>query len=90
LIENNLKEISQRIVNITPVDWEIDSSSDDTVLYVRRKNERPMKKSDIIFFENAATDIAKLVIEIKQLREVNRALKRQIIGQEFEKDIRFV
>lgn len=90
MIENNLDEITERITNITPANWEIDISFDDMFIYVRRKEEKPMRKSDLIFFENAAKDIAKLVVEIKQLREVNKALKTQIIKQDVDKDLRFM
>ena len=54
-----------------------------------------MRQADITFFEEAGQDIAKLVIEVKQLREVNAALKRQIIQDtkaknDIDKDLRFV
>jgi hypothetical protein len=78
MIENNLKEISLRVRNATPADWIVDISQDESYLIIRRKNEKNMTESDIMFFENSATDVARLVIEVKQLREVNKALKKQI------------
>jgi acetaldehyde dehydrogenase (acetylating) len=90
VIENNLSEISERLRNATPANWDIDHSFDNTCMYIHRTNEKPITNSDILFFENAATDIAKLVIEVKQLREINAALKRQLINQDIEKDLRFL
>lgn len=90
MVENNLEEISERLRNATPTDWEFDVSFDDLTLYTRRKNEKPVQKTDVIFFENAAVDIARLVVEVKQLRQINAALKRQLVNQEIDKDIRFL
>ena len=90
MIENNLDEITERITNVTPANWQIDISFDDMCVYIGRKEEKPMRKSDLIFFENAAKDIAKLIVEVKQLREVNNALKKQIIKQDVDKDLRFI
>jgi hypothetical protein len=92
MIENNLNEVSERVRNATPTNWEVDISDDNGFIYIERQDGKPMTYSDLIFFENAATDIAKLTIEVKQLREVNVALKRQIVGetQELDKDIRFL
>lgn len=90
VIENNLNEISERLRNATPANWDIDYSFDNTCIYIHRISEKPITNSDVLFFENAATDIAKLVIEVKQLREINAALKRQLINQDIEKDLRFL
>lgn len=90
MIENNLDEISQRVRAVTPVDWQIDTEMDDLTMLIRHKNERKITNSDIDFISNAGTDIASLVIEVKQLRDINRALKRQVIVQEVEKDLRFM
>jgi hypothetical protein len=95
MIENNLKHISKKIQAITPVNWNVDISNDSGFLYIERKDGKMMRQADITFFEEAAQDIAKLVIEVKQLREVNAALKRQIninyqkdLG--IDKDLRFI
>jgi len=99
MIENNLNEISEQIQAIVPVNWVIDISSDSRALIITRRDEKNMKWSDINFFDDAASNIAKLIIEVKQLREVNAALKRQIVKAEsakieetiaLEKDLRFL
>ena len=92
MIENNLNEVSERIRNATPTNWRADISFDSAFIYIERENSKPMTHSDLDFFENAASDIAKLVIEVKQLREINAALKKQIVSANhaLEKDIRFL
>ncbi len=92
MIENNLNEVSERVRNATPTNWRADISSDDAFIYIERENGKPMTHSDLEFFENAASDVAKLVIEVKQLREINAALKKQIVSATYalEKDIRFL
>lgn len=90
MIENDLDKITQRLRDVTPTDWSADISSDGRYIYINSEKERPMKNAHIDFFENAATDIAKLAIEVKQLREINLALKRQLVTQDVEKDIRFL
>lgn len=90
MIENDLNQITQRLRDVTPTDWTVDISSDGTYIYINSEKERPMKDAHLNFFENAATDIAKLAIEVKQLREINLALKRQIVSQDVEKDLRFL
>ena len=90
MIENDLDKISNKIREITPTNWSVDVSDDNAFLYIERKDGKPMRYADISFFEDAATDIAKLAIEVKQLREINSALKKQIINQEVEKDLRFL
>lgn len=95
MIENNLSFISKKMQSIAPIDWKIDISDDSAFLYIERKDGKMMKQAEITFFEEAAQDIAKLLIEVKQLREVNSALKRQIIQDcktknSIDKDLRFV
>lgn len=90
MIENDLDEISERLRNVTPTDWNVDISTDSRYIYINSEKERPMRNSHVIFFENAATDIAKLAIEVKQLRQINLALKRQIVIQDVDKDLRFM
>jgi hypothetical protein len=92
VIENNLNEVSERIRNATPTNWRADISFDSAFIYIERENGKPMTHSDLDFFENAASDIAKLVIEVKQLREINAALKKHIVSATYalEKDIRFL
>jgi hypothetical protein len=95
MIENDLNYISNKILSIAPVNWEVDISYDSGFLYIERKDGKMMRQADITFFEEAGQDIAKLVIEVKQLREINAALKRQIIQDtkaknDIDKDLRFV
>lgn len=95
MIENNLQEISQKLQQIAPIDWKIDISNDSAYLYIERKDGKMMKQAEITFFEEAAQDIAKLIIEVKSLREVNHNLKRQIVDDyenkiKFDKDLRFI
>lgn len=95
MIENNLQEISQKLQQIAPIDWKIDISNDSAYLYIERKDGKMMKQAEITFFEEAAQDIAKLIIEVKSLREVNHNLKRQIVDDyenkiKVDKDLRFI
>ena len=95
MIENNLKHISEKLQEIAPINWNIDISNDSAFLYIERKDGKMIKQAEITFFEEAAQDIAKLIIEVKQLREVNAALKRQIVQDwetklKVDKDIRFI
>ena len=90
MIENNLNEISDRLKAITPINWQTDVEMDELTMLVRHKDERKITKADMSFIENAASNIASLIMEVKQLREVNLALKRQIIKQEVAKDLRFL
>lgn len=90
MIENDLDKITQRLRDVTPTNWNVDISSDGRYIYIGSERERPMKDAHLDFFENAATDIAKLAIEVKQLREINLALKRQLVTQDVEKDLRFL
>lgn len=89
MIENNLNEISDRLKAIAPINWQTDVDMDDLSMLLRHKDERKITKADMEFIENAASDIAALIMEVKQLREVNLALKKQIIGH-VEKDLRFL
>lgn len=89
MIENNLNELSSRLKEIAPINWQTDVEMDERTMLVRHKDERPIANADIEFVENAASNIASLIMEVKQLREVNLALKRQIIDQ-VEKDLRFL
>ena len=95
MIENNLQQISQKLQEIAPIDWKIDISNDSAYLYIERKDGKMMKQAEITFFEEAAQDIAKLIIEVKSLREVNHNLKRQIVDDyenkiKVDKDLRFI
>jgi len=95
MIENDLDAISEKIQAITPASWSIDISQDARYLLVSRKDEKNMRQSDILFFEDAAKDVAKLVYEIRRLKEINVALKRQIVKDlenknNIEKDLRFL
>jgi len=95
MIENNLQQISQKLQQIAPIDWKIDISNDSAYLYIERKDGKMMKQAEINFFEEAAQDIAKLIIEVKSLREVNHNLKRQIVDDyenkiKVDKDLRFI
>lgn len=95
MIENNLEEISQKLQQIAPIDWKIDISNDSAYLYIERKDGKMMKQAEITFFEEAAQDIAKLIIEVKRLREINHNLKRQIVNDyenkiRVDKDLRFI
>lgn len=95
MIENNLEEISQKLQQIAPIDWKIDISNDSAFLYIERKDGKMMKQAEITFFEEAAQDIAKLIIEVKRLREINHNLKRQIVNDyenkiRVDKDLRFI
>ena len=95
MIENDLDAISEKIQAITPASWSIDISQDARYLLISRKDEKNMRQSDILFFEDAAKDVAKLVYEIRRLKEINVALKRQIVKDlenknNIEKDLRFL
>jgi len=95
MIENNLEEISQKLQQIAPIDWSVDISDDSAFLYIERKDGKMMKQAEITFFEEAAQDIAKLIIEVKRLREINHNLKRQIVNDyenkiKVDKDLRFI
>lgn len=95
MIENDLKFISKKLQSIAPINWQVDISEDSGFLYIERKDGKMMRQADITFFEEAAQDIAKLIIEVKQLREVNKALKRQIVDNcesktKVDKDLRFI
>ena len=95
MIENNLEEISQKLQQIAPIDWKIDISNDSAYLYIERKDGKMMKQAEITFFEEAAQDVAKLIIEVKRLREINHNLKRQIVNDyenkiKVDKDLRFI
>lgn len=95
MIENNLEEISQKLQQIAPIDWSVDISDDSAFLYIERKDGKMMKQAEITFFEEAAQDIAKLIIEVKRLREINHNLKRQIVNDyenkiRVDKDLRFI
>jgi tRNA isopentenyl-2-thiomethyl-A-37 hydroxylase MiaE len=88
MIENNLNEISDRLKAITPINWQTDTEMDELTMLVRHKDERKITNADMEFIEKAASDIAGLIMEVRQLREVNVALKKQILTH-VEKDIRF-
>jgi hypothetical protein len=92
MIENNLNEISDRLKAIAPINWQTDIEMDELTMLVRHKDERKITQLDMEFIENAASNIASLIMEVKQLREVNVALKRQIVTQvnEIKNDLRFI
>lgn len=96
MVENDLNHISRKLQTIAPINWEIGFSDDSAFLYIERKDGKMMRQADVVFFEEAASDIAKLIIEVKQLREVNAALKRQIVKEtdekasKIDKDLRFI
>lgn len=95
MVENDLNHISSKLQTIAPINWEINFSDDSAFLYIERKDGKMMRQADLTFFEEAASDIAKLIIEVKQLREVNTALKRQIVDDcesktKVDKDLRFI
>ncbi len=81
MIENNLKEISEKLQAIAPIDYIVDISFGGDHIIIRRSDDKLMKQSDIIFFEESHKDIARLIMEVKSLREVNAQLKRLLVDQ---------
>lgn len=78
MIENNLNEILERLQGITPANYEVDFGHEDLYLIINWPKEKALDEKHRVFFKNAAIDIAHLVVEVKQLRQVNTQLKRQI------------
>jgi hypothetical protein len=81
MIENNLKEISEGLQAIAPIDYIVDISFEGDHIIIRRSDDKLMKQSDITFFEESHKNIAKLLIEVKSLREVNAQLKRLLVKE---------
>lgn len=81
MIENDLDEIAERLRSITPANYVVDFGYDDLYLIINWPDEKPLNKIHGKFFQEAANDIAKLIIEVKQLRQVNKSLKRQIVEE---------
>jgi hypothetical protein len=78
MIENNLNEIAERLRGVTPANYEVDFGHEDLYLIINWPKEKVLEEKHREFFKNAAIDIAQLVIEVKQLRQINSQLKRQI------------
>jgi hypothetical protein len=78
MIENNLSEIAERLRGITPANYEVDFGHENLYLIINWPKEKALDDIHRDFFKNAAVDIAQLVVEVKQLRQVNAQLKRQI------------
>ena len=81
MIENNLKEISQGLQAIAPINYIVDISFEGDHIIIRRSDDKLMKQSDITFFEESHKNIAKLLMEVKSLREVNAQLKRLLVKE---------
>lgn len=73
------KQIAKRLREATPTNWIVEVGREGFYVSIRRDNEKDMTQADVEFFENAASDIASLIIEVKKLRDKNAALQRQII-----------
>lgn len=78
MIENNLGEIAERLRGVTPANYEVDFGHENLYLIINWPKEKALDDNHREFFKNAAVDIARLTIEVKQLRQINAQLKRQI------------
>lgn len=79
MIENDLDEIAERLRAITPANYHVDFGYDELYLIINWEKEKKLSKMQAQFFTEAPNDIARLIIEVKQLRQVNKSLKRQIV-----------